>query len=168
MAARTAAPSAVAMLRDWRGWPTALAQLWRRSLRFRTLSVTLLLTAFAIFVTCVTMALVIQNDLFESRKTQALEDALRAIDDAQATLDSAELGEDPGALAELWTSTQEDLARNSTATGLSGERIDTEEGSDVADLRLNGFTAGLSANLISSALRNRVVELPDVQSWQSV
>jgi two-component system sensor histidine kinase MtrB len=168
MAARAATTAAVAALGDWRGWPTVLAQLWRRSLRFRTLSVTLLLTALAIFVTCVTMALVIQNDLFESRKDQALEDALRAIDNAQATLDSAEIGDDPGALSELWNSIQEDLARNSTAEGLAGIRTDADADADVASVRLNGFTAGLSTNLVSQALRTRVIEHEDVQWYQSV
>ncbi|MFT4260632.1 MtrAB system histidine kinase MtrB [Microbacterium sp.] len=169
MAATPTTTTAVAVLSDWRGWPTALAQLWRRSLRFRTLSVTLLLTALAILVTCVTMALVIQNDLFESRKSIALEDALRAIDDAQATLNSAEVGDDPGALAELWDSIQRDLARNSTAEGLAGGPIalDDDEG-DASAARLNGFTAGLSMNLVSPFLRNRVIELDDQQSWQSV
>jgi two-component system sensor histidine kinase MtrB len=169
MVATTAATTAaVAALSDWRGWPTSLAQLWRRSLRFRTLSVTLLLTALAIFVTCVTMALVIQNDLFESRRNEALEDALRAVDSAQAILDSAEIGDDPAALSELWDSIQKDLARNSTAEGITGSRIETEPGADVATVRLNGFTAGLSMNLVSPALRNRVVELADRQFYQSV
>lgn len=166
MAAGGATTTAVATISDWRGWPTVLAQLWRRSLRFRTLSVTLLLTALAIFVTCVTMALVIQNDLFESRKNQALEDALRAIDDAQTTLNAAEIGDDPAALSELWDSIQLDLARNSTADGLAGIRI--EDDSDVSSVRLLGFTAGLSLNLVSPFLQNRVVELGDQQSWQSV
>jgi two-component system sensor histidine kinase MtrB len=168
VATTPATTAAVAALSDWRGWPGALAQLWRRSLRFRTLSVTLLLTALAIFVTCVTMALVIQNDLFESRKNQALEDALRAVDSAQAILDSAEIGDDPAALSELWDSIQKDLARNSTAEGITGSRIETESGADVATVRLNGFTAGLSMNLVSQALRNRVVELDDRQFYQSV
>jgi len=166
MAAGGATTTAVATLSDWRGWPTALAQLWRRSLRFRTLTVTLLLTALAIFVTCVTMALVIQNDLFESRKNQALEDALRAIDDAQTTLNAAEIGDDPAALSELWDSIQLDLARNSTADGLAGIRIDGD--ADVPSVRLLGFTAGLSLNLVSPFLQNRVIELDDQQSWQSV
>ncbi len=164
MAAQGATSTAVAVLRDWRGWPTVLGSLWRRSLRFRTVTVTLLLTSLAIFVTCVTMALVIQNDLFESRKNAALEDALRAIDQAQSTLDSAEVSDDPAALSELWDSVQFDLGRSSTAEGLTGMRIDPGAGS----VRLNGFTAGLSANLISSALRTRVVQFEDWQSWQSV
>lgn len=164
MAATTATTTAVAVLRDWRGWPTVFGALWRRSLRFRTLTITLLLTSTAILITCVTMALVIQNDLFESRKNEALEDAARSINQAQMTLDATALGDDPAALQELWDSVQEDLGRNSTAEGLNGFRIDV----DAEGVSLNGFTAGLTANVISPALRNRVVKFDDRQSWQSV
>ncbi|WP_311257686.1 MtrAB system histidine kinase MtrB [Microbacterium sp. WCS2018Hpa-9] len=163
MAATTATTTAVAVIRDWRGWPTVLRGLWRSSLRFRTLTITLLLTSTAILITCVTMALVIQNDLFESRKAEALEDAARSVNQAQATLDATALGDDPAALPELWDGVQEDLGRNSTAEGLAGFRMEVDP-----DVPLNGFTAGLSDNLISSGLRNRVVEFDDWQSWQSV
>ncbi len=163
MAANTATTTAVAVIRDWRGWPTVVQALWRSSLRFRTLTITLLLTSTAILITCVTMALVIQNDLFESRKNEALEDAARSVNQAQATLDATALGDDPAALPELWDSVQEDLGRNSTAEGLAGFRMEVDP-----DVPLNGFTAGLSDNLITSGLRNRVVEFDDWQSWQSV
>lgn len=163
MAATTATTTAVAVIRDWRGWPTVLRALWRSSLRFRTLTITLLLTSTAILITCVTMALVIQNDLFESRKNEALDDAARSVNQAQATLDATALGDDPAALPELWDSVQEDLGRNSTAEGLAGFRMEVDP-----DVPLNGFTAGLSDNLITSGLRNRVVEFDDWQSWQSV
>nr|WP_314843576.1 MtrAB system histidine kinase MtrB [uncultured Microbacterium sp.] len=164
MAATETTTTAVAVLRDWRGWPTVLGALWRRSLRFRTVSITLLLTSTAILITCVTMALVIQNDLFESRKNEALEDAARSINQAQTTLDATALGDSPTALQELWDTVQEDLGRNSTSEGLAGARIDQDP--DAAPL--NGFTAGLSFNIISPALQNRVKEFDDRQSWQSV
>lgn len=164
MAAMGATSAAVAVFRDWRDWLALIGRLWRRSLRFRTMTITLMFTSTAIFITCVTMALVIQNDLFESRKDQALEDARRSIDQAQTTLNSAALGDDPAALRELWDSVQEELGRNSTAEGFAGIRINV----NADGVSLNGFTAGLSANNISTVLRNRVVEFDDRQSWQSV
>lgn len=163
MAATTATTTTVAVLRDWRGWPTMLGILWRRSLRFRTLSITLLATSLAILITCVTMALMIQNDLFISRKNVALEDARRAVDQAQGVLDVAEVGDDPAALTELWTSIQTNLARTSSTDKLAGFKIDDSRG-----VRLNGFEAGLSENLLSPELRRRVVALDDRQQWQSV
>ncbi|HWV50547.1 MAG TPA: sensor histidine kinase, partial [Microbacterium sp.] len=83
MIATTATVTQVGLWRDWRSWPSNMSALWRRSLRFRTITITLLLTASAVFVTCATMALVIANDLFESRKDQALADARRAVAAAQ-------------------------------------------------------------------------------------
>lgn len=164
MAATTATTTTVAVLRDWRGWPTMLGILWRRSLRFRTLSITLLATSLAIFITCVTMALVIQNDLFVSRKNVALEDARRAVDQAQGILDVAEVGDDPAALATLWAGIPEVLARTSSTDQLAGYMIDV----DSNGARLNGFEAGLTANLLSPELRARVVELDYLQAWQSI
>jgi two-component system sensor histidine kinase MtrB len=164
MAATTATTTTVAVLRDWRGWPTMFGILWRRSLRFRTLSITLIATSLAILITCVTMALVIQNDLFISRKNVALEDARRAVDQVQATLDVAEVGDDPAALTELWNGVQSTLARTSSTDQLAGYPIDN----DSDGVRLNGFEARLSADLLSPELRARVVELADRQQWQSI
>lgn len=141
-----------------------LGILWRRSLRFRTLSITLLATSLAIFITCVTMALVIQNDLFVSRKNVALEDARRAVDQAQRILDVAEVGDDPAALSILWDGIRDTLARTSSTDQLAGYKIDT--GEDTA--QLNGFEAGLNASVLSPELRRRVIEFDDRQTWQSV
>lgn len=136
--AATTATTAVAVLRDWRGWPDVLAALWRRSLRFRTLAITLVATSLAILITCVTMALVIQNDLFVSRKNVALEDARRAVDQAQSLLDVAEVGDDPAALTDLWNGIPDTLSRTSSADLLAGFKIQDGSGT----VRLNGFTAG--------------------------
>ena len=89
--------------RDWRSWPDSLASLWRRSLRFRTILVTLALTALAILVACIWMALAIQNDLFQARKDQVLADSLRATQAAQATLDAAAVQGDTVQIQNLMT-----------------------------------------------------------------
>lgn len=162
--AATTATTAVAVLRDWRGWPDVLAALWRRSLRFRTLAITLVATSLAIFITCVTMALVIQNDLFVSRKNVALEDARRAVDQAQSLLDVAEVGDDPAALTDLWNGIPDTLSRTSSADLLAGFKIQDGSGA----VRLNGFTAGLTPDLLSPELQARVREFDDRQAWQSV
>ena len=69
--------------RNWRAWPDNLVHLWRRSLRFRTLSVTIVLTAFAILIAVTWTALAIQDDLFASRRDEVTEQALRATASAQ-------------------------------------------------------------------------------------
>ena len=66
-----------------------LSRLWRQSLRFRTMVIALALTSVAVLVTCVLMALAVQNNLWEARKDQALRDAWRAANSAQSVLYSA-------------------------------------------------------------------------------
>lgn len=164
MTATSATPTTVALLRDWRGWPETIATLWRRSLRFRIISITLLLTSFAIFVTSLTMALVIQNNLFESRRDEVLSDALSAVGAAQKTLDSAEVADDASALRALWADVRDEIPRASSSSLIAAFPIDEPP----VGTGVRGFTTGLSADLLSPGLRERVVSFPDRQAWQSL
>ncbi|WP_243224882.1 MtrAB system histidine kinase MtrB [Microbacterium sp. CIAB417] len=165
MIATSATATPVGLWRDWRSWPANVSALWRRSLRFRTIAITLLLTATAVFVTCATMALVIANDLFESRRDQALADARRAVSVAQSTLDSAEVGDDRAAFVALWRVVQRDLSGTSSSDRIAVFQGDIEPGGYAPP----SFSSELlSDELVSPALRTRVEELDDVQAWQSV
>ncbi|MGO2745862.1 MtrAB system histidine kinase MtrB [Microbacterium sp.] len=164
MIATGATSTTVALWRDPRGWPETIASLWRRSLRFRTITITLLLTSLAIFITSLIMALVIQNNLFESRRDDVLADALRAVAEAQGTLDSSEVTDDPQGLRALWGDVQDTIPRASSSTHVAVYPIDDiPVGSGV-----RGFRTDLPADLLSDGLRERVVSFPDRQSWQSV
>lgn len=164
MIATNATPAAVAWWRHPRSWPEVLGSLWRRSLRFRTISITLVLTSLSIFITSLIMALVIQNNLFESRRDDVLTDALRAVAEAQGTLDSAEVTDDLSGLRALWTDVQATIPRASSSSRVIAFPInDTPVGSGV-----QGFHTDLSAELISAGLRERVVSFADRQSWQSI
>ena len=165
MIATSVTPTAVALWRDPRGWPEAVTGLWRRSLRFRTITTTLLLTSFAIFITSVIMALVIQNNLFESRRDEVLADSLRAVAEAQMRVDSAEVADDPSALRALWRDVQDTIPRASSSSRVIAYPIDDPPiGSGVQAFR----TTDLSGDVITDGLRERVVSFPDRQSWQSI
>ncbi|MFA4897460.1 MtrAB system histidine kinase MtrB [Microbacterium sp.] len=164
MTATSATGTTVALWRDWRGWPETIATAWRRSLRFRIISITLLLTSFAIFVTSLTMALVIQNNLFESRRDEVLSDALSAVGSGQKTLDSAEVTDDASALRALWGDVRDEIPRASSSSLIAAFAIDEPP----VGTGVRGFTTGLSADLLSPGLRERVVSFPDRQAWQSV
>lgn len=165
MTATSATPTAVALWRDWRGWPETVRTLWQRSLRFRTITITLLLTSFAIFVTSVIMALVIQNNLFESRRDDVLVDALVAVDQAQKTLDSADVADDPRALRALWGEVSAAIPQAAASSQIVVRPIDQPP----VGTGVNGFTVGgLSGDLLSSGLSERVIAFPDWQSWQSI
>jgi len=163
--ATTAAVTTVVDWRDWRSWPESFTGLWRRSLRFRTILITLALTMLAILIAGVVMALVIQNDLFESRKDQVLEDSLRAATTAQSTLDAADLQGDPLKAQVLMTTVAGDAARQSTSDGFAVYRIG---GASSAIATQDIVSAGFDVSLLSEGLRDRVRATPDSQWWQSV
>jgi two-component system sensor histidine kinase MtrB len=162
--ATAATPTPLTGWRDWRAWPGNLAALWRRSLRFRTVLITLALTALAILVACIWMALAIQNDLFVSRKDQVLADARRATDAAQSILDEAVVQSDAQQLQNLWFTTQTVLAQQSTSELIAASRI---SGSP-SQLAPQGFTTGLDESLVSDELHEAVRESPGGQWWQSI
>ena len=148
--------------RDWRAWPRLSVSLWRHSLTFRTLTITIALSSLAVFITCVIMALVIQNDLFESRKDDALLRAKLAVTEAQRTLEDS-VSDDRVALQTLWVTTiQEQIARTAASNMVTAAPIEAGPGIP------NGFRLGLSVDDLSPELRNRVIELTDPprQAWQ--
>ena len=164
-AAVTTSRPALAVWRDWRGWPDSLANLWRRSLRFRTILVTLALTALAILVACIWMALAIQNNLFEDRKNQVLADSRRATEAAQTSLDAAAVQGDSIQIQNLWRGVQETLAEQSSSDMIAAFRIDRAP-SQLAPQNFN--TLGLTEDVISEGLRDAVQSDPEQQWWQSV
>ncbi|MHC3000528.1 MtrAB system histidine kinase MtrB [Microbacterium sp. HJ5] len=150
--------------RHWRAWPGNIAALWRRSLRFRTLLVTFGLTALAVIVACVWMALVIQNDLFESRREQVLQDALRASTAAQRTLDSSTSQSDTVQLQNVMTLVRGTLASQSASDVEAAFRIGPPSPNAPQD-----FTSDLRfENAISQPLREAVRDNSDRQVWQSI
>jgi two-component system sensor histidine kinase MtrB len=150
--------------RDWRAWPGNIAALWRRSLRFRTILVTFGLTALAVIVACVWMALAIQNDLFVSRKDQVLQDALRGSSAAQTTLDSATAQSDSVQLQNVMILVQSTLAAQSSSDMRAAFRIGPPAPSAPQD-----FTSNLRfEDSISESLREAVRASADRQVWQSI
>ncbi len=147
--------------RDWRAWPGNIAALWRRSLRFRTILVTIALSALAIAVACVWMALAIHRDLFDSRVDTVLHSSQEATLAAQATLDSASIESDGVQLQTLWNSVRQDLAQQSLSNRLAAFRIDRTP-SLIAPQDFTSFDEGI----ISEGLRDKVRD--GGQWWQSV
>lgn len=157
--------SSTALVGHWRDWPRMLRRAWRGSLSFRALALTLALTAAAILVTFAVMALFIQNDLFDSRKDQVLDDAQRAGTAAQTILDAADARGERATLRTLMRSVHEEIARISTSDRIAVFRISPEpDAMAPQDL----YSGGLTADLIGEGLRTRVEEIPATQWWQSV
>ena len=150
--------------RDWRVVRDRLATLWRRSLRFRTIVLTVTLTAATILVTCVAMALVIQNELFSARKDQVLLEAQRATAAAQATLDAAVDSTDPAAAQTLMNGIATRLSQQSSSDLIALYRIGPP-----SPLAPQPFISpAFESSMVTDALRTQVQSSPDLQWWQSV
>ncbi|MFT4136019.1 MtrAB system histidine kinase MtrB [Microbacterium sp.] len=151
--------------RDWRSWLERLVHAWRRSMRFRTLALTLGLTALTILVSFVWMALAIQNDLFESRTQQLLVEAQRATASAQKTLDAAEVEGDGVAVQNLMETVRLSIQRQSSTDMIAAFRISAEP----EPLAPQDFEQGdLTASMLTAGLRDAVRSGSDLQWWQSV
>ncbi|MFD4959935.1 MtrAB system histidine kinase MtrB [Microbacterium sp. NPDC058389] len=150
--------------RLWRAWPGNIAALWRRSLRFRTLLVTIGLTVLAVVVACVWMALQIQNDLYTSRQDQVLADAEQARTAAQRTLDAAVQSE-AVQMQSVMTLAFTALRDQSSAQMIAAYRI----GPPVANAPQDFSTAeGVIDPLLTPAMREQVRNNPQRQIWQPI
>ncbi|MBW9093845.1 HAMP domain-containing histidine kinase [Microbacterium jejuense] len=150
--------------RLWRAWPRSIGALWRRSLRFRTLLVTIGLTLLAVAVACIWMALQIQNDLYTSRQEQVLNDAEQARAAAQRTLDAAVQSE-AVQLQSVMTLASRALSDQSSAQMMAAYRI----GPPVANAPQDFSTAeGVIEPLLTPAMREQVRKNPDRQIWQPI
>lgn len=150
--------------RLWRAWPGNIAALWRRSLRFRTILVTIALTALAVVVACLWMALAIQNDLFTSRKDQVLADAEQARAAAQRTLDAATQS-DAVQTQNVMTLAFTSLRDQSSAQMIAAYRI----GPPVPSAPQDRSTAeGVIDDLLTVPMRSLVRTNPDQQIWQRI
>ena len=150
-----------AAVRGIRGGRHRLAQLWRQSLRFRTMVIALALTSVAVLVTCVAMALAVQNNLWESRKDQALKDAGRAANSAQLMLYSADTQGNRTALTSLMRDVSFQVQSVSASPLYGVIPLDSQAGL--------GFTqTGFSQELVSDQLTQRVEKDATKQWWQPV
>ena len=162
----TAAKAPVAF--SWRApgtWIEGIETLWRRSLRFRTLVVTVALTMGAILVAGVWMALAIQNDLFQSRLDQVQGDSRRASAAAQSILDASATDGDRVAAQNLMTAVRSEIVQQIPGARFSVSRI---EQAPAPNAPLD-ITSGLDEQLVSEGMRERVVHSSaDALWWQSV
>ena len=151
--------------RNWRAWPENLAGLWRRSLRFRTIIVALALTMLAILVAGIVMSIVIQRDLFDSRKEQVLDSSLRAAQSVQAIFDAADVQGDALTAQQLLTTAADEVVRQSTSDMFAIVRLDS---SPLSLALPDMYSGGFDQEIVSPDLREQVSSSADTQWWQSV
>jgi two-component system sensor histidine kinase MtrB len=155
---------------DWRYWLGRLTGGWRSSLQFRTVAISVVMSAIAVAITGVTMSISVGNQLFDARLEQAQSAAERSNVAAQSRFDSV------GQSAALDLETAMSFAAQAALQASS-----TPAGTQIAIVRTPGQSGsrvpidvesppGLSTSpAISSELRENVATSLDRRLfWQSV
>ena len=139
--------------------------MWRSSLQFRTVGITVALSGIAIALVGVYMSISIGNDLFQSRLNQVLLESNRATTAAQGILDSSDAA-DRVQVQTLLGSARTQITAASSSRLIAVFRVPGQESSTVAPQDFSTF--GDSTDVISGDLRGAVRENSGEQFWQSV
>lgn len=135
---------------DWRGWFARLAGLWRSSLQVRTVVITVMLSAVAVFIIGGVMAFSVGTNLFDARRTQLEATSANATIAGQRIFDEA--AEQSGA-DDLEVTMTDAAAAIASAASTSG-------GTEFAILR----TPGQDAPRTPDSRQSRGLESVDVIS----
>lgn len=149
--------------RYWRHLARRAGRLWQRSLRFRTLTMTIALTALTISISCVWLALAIQYNLFSARSDQVLNDAQQATQAAQQLLDSAEIDGDAVRLQNLMIRVGDTLDAQSSSDLIAANGIG--QGSALDPLPFTSTSDIDVRALVSDGLRDKVRTGEATQQW---
>ncbi|WP_104194174.1 MtrAB system histidine kinase MtrB [Cryobacterium sp. M25] len=151
--------------RDWQDWPARIGGLWRSSLQFRTVTITVALSGMAIMVVGVYISASVGNDLFQSRLNQVLVDSNRATTAAQGIFDASDAA-DRVDVQTLVGSARTLITAASSSQMIAIFRSPGQDASTVAPQDSSSF--GDSTGVITPALRLQVQEKAGEQFWQSV
>jgi len=154
------------MLRNWRAWPRQLARLWRRSLQFRTIIITVGLSAIAVVATGTYMSISIGNDLFQSRLGQVLVESKNAAGAAQTIFDSADASGEASTIS-LLNSAKSAIIASSSSRLIA---LYATPGQTSTSTTVLSFASPELPGVISDDLRDQVAAGGDSaqQYWQSV
>lgn len=151
--------------RSWRSWPQQLGRLWRQSLQFRTVLISLGLSSIAILLTGIYLSTSVSNNLFQARLEQVLGDSAGAVASAQQLVDASD-ATDRAAVLGVMNSARNAMSTGSASRQVAGFRVPGQEPSAVAPLDF--VPSSLRSGVITPELRESVREHPDEQFWQSV
>lgn len=154
----------VAAVSTWRQWPKRLMRLWRESLQFRTVLLTLALSGVAILVIGLYISLSISANLFQTRLDQVLDASNRANLSAQTILEASDAA-DRAAAQSVFRAAQDAIVSTSSSRTFALFRVPGQDSSPVAPLDV--VSPDLTG-VITSELRTSVQENPGALYWQSV
>lgn len=148
-----------------RRWPGRVLRVWRTSLQFRAVAITVLLSGIAIGSTGIYLSYSISDNLFQSRLTQVTGDTARATRAAQGYLDAATVSTRQD-MEEVMSSVRTAVRDASSSALIAVVRSPEQEASSLAPQDV--YNRELQNGIISTALRERVQAGSDGQYWQSV
>jgi len=149
---------------DWRGWMDRLARLWRSSLQVRTVAITVILSAIAVFIIGTTMSFSVGTNLFDARRAELEATSANATLTGQRFFDEAaeEAGSDD--LDATMYDAASAIAGAASTTGGTTFAILRTPGQDgtraPADLRSPGFDPAV----ISTELREVLQASTDLRT----
>ncbi|HEY4268522.1 MAG TPA: MtrAB system histidine kinase MtrB [Galbitalea sp.] len=158
---------------DWRAWVSRGIRLWRSSLQLRTVAITILLSALAVFVIGAYVSISVGTNLFHSRTEQLLSQADRATSLVQNLFNSSS---GPGATVtteSAATTAYTDVLQSSSNTSntlIAILRTPGQKGPHVPN-DVATPPGPEATKLISSELRKRVQAASNAKTrvyWQSV
>jgi two-component system sensor histidine kinase MtrB len=154
----------------WRTWPARIVGLWRLSLQFRTVSITVLLSSFAVLVIGSFILLSISNNLFDSRSRQVQDEARSAHNLAQEILDASVTGDSEESIEiDSLPGTVRDKVLPSTSTeGGTAFALLRSPGQSTAQVMQSTRSTGFPSELLSDALRDAVRADAEHVHYQSV
>lgn len=150
---------------SWRELPRRLAALWRRSLQFRTVIITLALSSLAIFVIGLYISFSIASNLFQNQLDDVLDRSNDATGAAQSILNASDAA-DRAALQSLMASTVATVQSVSGSNAIAYFRVPGESAVPIAPP--GQIAPALGDGVITPELRERVQQNEGEQFWQSV
>lgn len=149
---------------SWRDVPRRLSVLWRRSLQFRTVIITLGLSGLAILVIGLYISFSVASNLFQANRDAVLEASNNATGAAQSLL-SASDASDRASMQKL---VADAISTVSSVSGSNDLGLFRAPGQDAVTFAPSDrLSPGLSG-VITPELRSQVQDHPDSQYWQSV
>ena len=138
---------------------------WRRSLMVRTMTITGLITGFVVLVSGVFILTSISDDLYSSRRDQALQDSARATLAAQRQIDSSD-ATDRGSLSTLFASVRRTVQDTSASQLVYVRRQPGQN--PFPDAPPESYTSVTLREAVTPELSRAVKSGEERQHWQAV
>ena len=150
--------------RWWREAPRRLAAVWRRSLQFRTVIITLGLSGLAILVIGLYISFSVATEMFQAQRDGVLGASNNATAAAQSLLSSSDAA-DPASVQRLMGNAIDTVL---SVSGSSEYALFREPGQPTSSIAAPDRLSPRLGGVITPELREQVQENPGNQYWQSV